>query len=153
MTMIVAAQEPGGTVRPNPTPARSKPTPTAELATAKPAPRVARVSGAAVEPKRPAQDRPRASRTSHDAPKPSKRAPASLAKAKGVVERVRPAEVVALMAEHGVSRKAFASALGVTVSRVSEMVTDRRPGSHVRRDRWPAMVKAAKAAAKDRPMA
>lgn len=56
-------------------------------------------------------------------------------KSVGIV-RIAPAEVSGLLQELGLTKQEAAAKLGVSVSRVNELVTDARPGSWLNADRW-----------------
>jgi hypothetical protein len=57
-------------------------------------------------------------------------------KAVGSIVRVPPAEVASLLASLNMTKQEAAAKLGVSVSRINEMVTDTRPGSWLNVDRW-----------------
>lgn len=60
-------------------------------------------------------------------------------KAVATIERVQPTVVASLLEELGLTKQAAAEKLGVSVSRINELTTDRRPGSWLNIDRWPSV--------------
>lgn len=73
---------------------------------------------------------PRAPRTAGEARAPRERV------VTGPIERVAPSVVLALLEELALSRGEAADALGVSRSRIAELVTDRKPGSWLNAERW-----------------
>jgi hypothetical protein len=96
--------------------------PGATFASSRPAPVAAR--GRRAEPV------PTSPRTAPEAPK--RREPTIAAP----IERVAPSVVAALLDELELTRAEAADALGVSRSRIAELVTDRKPGSWLNAARW-----------------
>lgn len=53
-----------------------------------------------------------------------------------VIDRIPPEQVQALLDAQGLTKTEAAEKLGVSVSRINELVGTKRPGSHLNADRW-----------------
>lgn len=87
--------------------------------------------------------KPGAARTSKPKPGTTRRAQSATARrGASTIERVAPEVVQAFLDELGLTKQQAAEKLGVSVSRIGELVGNHRPNSHLNADRWESVQEA-----------